>query len=152
VNTEDGQQFPHESDQFMPSATAAVIHGEVHILALWYDDRRLATPGPADPQPDGPATAHPKFDVFYADITFLPDGTPDIANHELVGTDPDIHALDYELFTLGPWGPGDRPGDYNGIAVRNNVAYTSFFGTNPEDVPLNDNPSTIWSSRIPFAP
>jgi hypothetical protein len=96
-------------------------------------------------------TFHGLFDTHGGQSWNFP-GLPQIANHELVGTDPDIHALDYELFTLGPWGAGDRPGDYNGIAVRNNVAYTSFFGTNPEDVPLNDNPSTIWSSRIPFAP
>jgi len=148
VNDDDTQ---FEADQFLPSANYDA-QGRLHVV--WYDDRDVSD-DPATDQVDGPQGAgnpRAQYDVYYA---FSNNGGASFQpNSELAESDPDIPALrfdDYYPSGAPAWQHRNRPGDYNGVAARDGIVWTSFHGTD-SDEPSTSNPSVIWAAQIPFGP
>ena len=155
VQVNDALATVSESDQFLPVPYVDDV-GTLHVI--YYDDRRFTDPNdpnapPSDAQPDGSATAFPKFDVYYAFSTN--NGLTFEEGQLLFGNPPLVQPNEavLSLAVLDGW-PFGKIGEYVGMAGFGDDIWTAYTGSSRYELTFNpdSNPNVIWSSRIDLGP
>lgn len=133
VRVNDDPLVPGDDrDQFQP---AAIVDGQGRVHVVFYDDRRYT-------QADSDPTLTAKFDAYYA---YSLDGGSTFANVRInrIINEP---VMDFAI--LGESLPQLQPGEYPGIAVKNDVVVLTMAGT--WSLSPNSKKSVIWGCIVTF--